>query len=194
MQQARDRRIFERYQAVYLFLSDYKRSEIAQILNPNVKTVGIYIDTYKGKGLAGLVLCHSTGKAPKLSSGKTILVKTVSTQVPADVGFTACYNWMLALVVEFVSNEWGVSYSPRGMSTVLHHLGLSYTRPTYTLEKADPEKQRKFAEETFPELKKLLNDEFAHILFEDESMIRDYQAIQRTWFLKGKRRIIPTFG
>lgn len=25
-------------------------------------------------------------------------------------------------------------------------------------------------------------------------MIRDYQAIQRTWFLKGKQRIIPTYG
>ncbi|AEV20854.1 hypothetical protein GTCCBUS3UF5_35530 [Geobacillus thermoleovorans CCB_US3_UF5] len=25
-------------------------------------------------------------------------------------------------------------------------------------------------------------------------MIRDYQAIQKTWFVKGKQRIIPTFG
>ncbi|SPF52236.1 transposase (fragment) [Candidatus Desulfosporosinus infrequens] len=32
------------------------------------------------------------------------------------------------------------------------------------------------------------------ILFEDEAMIRDYQAIGRTWFLKGKQRIIPTYG
>lgn len=33
-----------------------------------------------------------------------------------------------------------------------------------------------------------------HILFQDESLIRDYQAIANTWFLKGKQRIIPTFG
>jgi len=31
-------------------------------------------------------------------------------------------------------------------------------------------------------------------LFEDESMIRDYQAIQKTWFLKGYQRKIPTYG
>ena len=37
---------------------------------------------------------------------------------------------------------------------MMERLGLSYTRPTYTLEKADPEKQRKFREETFPDLKK----------------------------------------
>lgn len=43
-------------------------------------------------------------------------------------------------------------------------------------------------------LKKLLNNNIARILFEDESMIRDYQAVMKTWFLKGKQRIIPTFG
>jgi transposase len=31
-------------------------------------------------------------------------------------------------------------------------------------------------------------------LFEDESMIRDYQALQHTWFAKGKQRIIKTTG
>ena len=31
-------------------------------------------------------------------------------------------------------------------------------------------------------------------MFEDEAMIRDYQAVQRTWFAKGKQRIIKTTG
>ncbi|RAK14855.1 putative transposase [Anoxybacillus vitaminiphilus] len=39
-----------------------------------------------------------------------------------------------------------------------------------------------------------MNGEIDYILFQDESMIRDYQAIQRTWFIKGKQRIIPTYG
>lgn len=39
-----------------------------------------------------------------------------------------------------------------------------------------------------------MNDEINHLLFEDESMIRDYQAIQKTWFLRGKQRIIRTTG
>ncbi|MDT2287213.1 winged helix-turn-helix domain-containing protein [Paenibacillus larvae] len=80
------------------------------------------------------------------------------------------------------------------ISKVMERLGLSYTKPTYTLAAADPKKQRHFTETTFPELKKLLNEEIDHLLFEDESMIRDYQAIQKTWFLRGKQRIIPTTG
>lgn len=39
-----------------------------------------------------------------------------------------------------------------------------------------------------------MNEEIDHVLFEDESMIRDYQAIQKTWFIKGKQRIVPTYG
>lgn len=39
-----------------------------------------------------------------------------------------------------------------------------------------------------------MNEEIDHLLFEDESMIRDYQAIQRSWFLKGCQRLIPTYG
>ncbi|MDQ8526336.1 winged helix-turn-helix domain-containing protein [Enterococcus faecium] len=37
---------------------------------------------------------------------------------------------------------------------LLHRLGLSWTRPTYTLKKADSKKQQVFLEETFPSLKK----------------------------------------
>lgn len=65
--------------------------------------------------------------------------------------------------------------------------------PTYTLAKADPKKQEQFRE-LFETLKKLLNDEIAAILFEDESMITDCQALTKNWFLKGCQRIIPTYG
>src|SRR5699024_12747792 len=42
--------------------------------------------------------------------------------------------------------------------------------------------------------KKLLNRDIAHLLFEDETMIRAYQAIGCTWFLRGHQRKIPTYG
>jgi hypothetical protein len=39
-----------------------------------------------------------------------------------------------------------------------------------------------------------LKNDICAILFEDESMIRNYHAIMKTWFSKGKQRIIPTYG
>jgi transposase len=40
----------------------------------------------------------------------------------------------------------------------------------------------------------LLRCEIDRILFEDECMIRDYQALANTWFPKGQQKIIPTYG
>jgi hypothetical protein len=48
-------------------------------------------------------------------------------------------------------------------------LNLSYTKPTYTLVKADPVKQEKFKEEFWLLVKQLVLGEIDHILFEDES-------------------------
>jgi len=79
--------------------------------------------------------------------------------------------------------------SLRGMAEVLYRLNLSYIRPTYVLAKAD-----KMKYEDFKTLIKLLNGEVVNISFEDESMIRDYQAIQKTWFLRGHQRKILTYG
>jgi transposase len=39
-----------------------------------------------------------------------------------------------------------------------------------------------------------MDESIAHLLFQDECMIRVYQAVQYTWFLRGKQRIIPTYG
>jgi transposase len=40
----------------------------------------------------------------------------------------------------------------------------------------------------------MMDGEIDRILFEDESMIRDYQALANTWFPKGQQKIIPTYG
>ena len=39
-----------------------------------------------------------------------------------------------------------------------------------------------------------MNEELDHLLFEDESMIRAYQSLRYSWFLRGKQRKIPTYG
>jgi putative transposase len=73
--------------------------------------------------------------------------------LPKDVGFALFVNWTAPLACQWVLKEYGVSFSERGMRDVFYRLKLSYTRPTYTLKKADPEKQEIFKAE-FEELKK----------------------------------------
>jgi hypothetical protein len=79
--------------------------------------------------------------------------------------------------------EFNIIMSHRRMAEVLYRLNLSYTRPTYVLAKADKEKQEQFKND-FEELKKHLNGLVDTILFKDESMIRDCQALQKNLFYK----------
>lgn len=112
---------------------------------------------YKKEGIAGLRMGISTGKPPRLTvEQRAELAELITKKTPADVGFAPYTNWTLALLVSLTERKWSASYSLRGMSKLLERMGFSHTRPTYTLAKADPEKQKTFKEETFPALKKAL--------------------------------------
>lgn len=157
MRQTKDKRLFERYQAVFLHLEGKNNIEIAAIIQRNRATVGEYVKAYKKEGITGLRMGISTGKPPHLTvEQRAELAEIITTKTPADVGFAPYTNWTLALLVSLTEREWGASYSLRGMSKLLERMGFSHTRPTYTLAKADPEKQKTFKEETFPALKKAL--------------------------------------
>ncbi|WP_187434396.1 helix-turn-helix domain-containing protein [Paenibacillus methanolicus] len=66
------------------------------------------------------------------------------------------YTWTLKLAILYVKREFGETFSERGMSKLLHRLGFSHTKATYTMALADPEEQKTFTDRTFPALKKSL--------------------------------------
>lgn len=155
MKKAKDRRMFERCQALYLYLQGTRAEEIAPLLNRSVKTVKGYIQAFEKGGLSALHMNHSPGAPVRLTNEQQEKLKqTIVNSVPHDVGFTARHNWTLEIIAAFIQREFGYTYSLRGVSKMMHRQGVSYTKPTYTLEAADEQKQRQFSEVTFPELKK----------------------------------------
>lgn len=140
---------------IYLHLKGFKQKEIAEIVLRFTKTVSTYIKAYRGNGLDGLMMGHSIGAPRKLTEQQEQeLVQVIAYHPPHDVGYDNHYNWTLAIMSDFIEKEWAQTYTLRGISKLLQDLGLSYTRPTYTLKKADPQKQNEFINETFPSLKK----------------------------------------
>jgi transposase len=155
MKETNDKRLYERYQCIFLFLSGESRIRIATILDRNIDTVGTYIRTYSSDGLKGLQLDHSPGRPTRLTSiQEQELYQTIANKIPVDVGFPANMNWTSGLVRQWVKKEYQVIYSDRGTRQLLYRLGFSYTKPTYTLAKADPKKQEAFKQE-FEEIKKI---------------------------------------
>ena len=60
---------------------------------------------------------------------------------------------LLKLSKNMYLKKYEIKYSLRGITNLLHRLGLSFTRPTYTLKNADQEKQEQFKKD-FEKLKK----------------------------------------
>lgn len=191
----KDRRMYERLQAIRFRLMGLPMATISNLLCRSERTLWKYIHAYEKHGLEGLIRKVSPGKSSRLSKDqREALKQVIVSQVPADVGFTAKFNWTLQLIADYIERQFGLKYSLRGVSKLMERMGMSYTKPTYTLAAADPVKQQLFRRDVPHPKKGVENGEIDHLLFEDESMIRDYQALQRTWFEKGKQRVIQTTG
>lgn len=155
MKDTKDKRMYQRYMVILQHLKGSNNKNIAANLELCQHTVGTYIKKYKKEGISGLNLKHSPG-APRLltKEQEEKLVDVITTKTPDKVGFAPRKNWTIAIIRQWVIDTFDVKYSPRGMAEVLYRLNLSYTRPTYTLKKADSKKQEAFKQE-FEVLKKL---------------------------------------
>lgn len=60
-----------------------------------------------------------------------LIIEVITTKIPDEVGFGHRKNWNANIAGKWVSDNFNVEYSNRGMLQVLHRLNLSYTRPTY---------------------------------------------------------------
>lgn len=148
-------RVFKRYQALYLFLSGKSCKETAAIVGIAKTTVCNIHMLYKNEGLKGIPDKTVTGRPSRLNKEQQASVKTVILEkVPSEVGFPAEFNWTAGLVGKYIKREYGYNYSIRGITGMLKRMGLSYTRPTYVLAKADKNKQEQFVQD-FNTVKKI---------------------------------------
>ncbi|MBO9604760.1 MAG: IS630 family transposase [Paenibacillaceae bacterium] len=196
MKQTDSTRQYERYLAVRLRLTGRTYTEIADILGRTYQSISTYCKCYEEGGLPALEMGHSPGGPRKLTDEQEQeIADTIVNKKPVDVGFEARHTWTLAILASWIERQFGQSFTEKGVSKLLNRLGFSYTKATYTLARANPAEQKAFRETTLPELKEqVLSGEIDHLLFEDESMIRAYLALQYNWFPKGQQRKIPTYG
>lgn len=144
----------KRYDTVLLHMEGYSRKQIAEILHIPHRTVCAHISSYQKGGRKALLLIKQTGAPKKLSEKQEhTLVHIISTQTPEEAGVGIFSNWTSSLACKLAKERFGVVFSDRGMRNLFDRVGLSYTRPTYTLEKADTEKQEQFRKD-FEILKK----------------------------------------
>ncbi len=144
---SKDARQRRQYDIVRLSLNGKKKPEIAEIMDMSLQGIYNVLNRYKAKGVEGLILGKAKGRERKLTEEQEAeLYEVISEKLPKDVGLEPFCNWTAPLACKYVKNHFGVEFSERGMRDVFYRLKLSYTRPTYTLAKADPVKQEEFKE------------------------------------------------
>ena len=144
---AHDARQRRQYDIVRLYLQGWKKAEIAKIMDMSLQGIYNVLKRYETNGMEGLMLGKAKGRERKLSNEQeSELYTVISEKLPKDVGLEPFCNWTAPLACKYVKEHFGVDFSERGMRVVFYRLKLSYTRPTYTLAKADPVKQKEFKE------------------------------------------------
>lgn len=109
MKDAKEARMYKRYQAIYLKLTGVKLLDIAKIVGVTKKTVDNYWAVYRKEGLDGLVPEKQTGAPKKLTKQQeTDLLELIVNKTPVDVGFPVSYNWTAKIVREYVLKEYGI--------------------------------------------------------------------------------------
>jgi len=146
-QKSKNSRQRRQYDIVRLSLQERKKTEIAEIMDMTLQGIYKVLKKYKEKGIEGLILGKAKGRERKMTEEQEAeLYKAVSESLPKDVGLEPFCNWTALLACEYIKNRFGIEFSERGMRDVFYRLNLSYTRPTYTLKKADSAKQEEFKE------------------------------------------------
>jgi transposase len=144
-----------KYLVLRLHMKGLTNTRISEILDLDKHTVGIYIKTYNTSGIEGLIPKKSPGRPSFITKEQEQqLYQTIINKTPDEVGFEGIMNWTAKIACLWVHKEFSVEYKIDGMLVVFRRLNLSYTRPTYVLAKADPEKQKQFKED-FEVVKKI---------------------------------------
>ena len=150
----KDKVMYRKYQVILLHMKGKTNTEIAEIVELHRKTVGIYVKQYTTNGIDSLIPKKPPGRPRFLSQAQEQqLYGTIKEKTPEEVGFDGIKNWTAKLACLWVLKEFGVQYQVNGMLDMFHRLKLSYTRPTYVIAKADPQKQEQF-KENFEAVKK----------------------------------------
>lgn len=143
MKDTQDKRMFQRYQAVFMYKSGYSVKDIQGVSQLSEKTIYTYIRSYEQSGLEGLAIGSSPGAPRKLTAEQeTRLIQLITSKQPSELALAEQARWTLRLVSTLIEREFNQTYTPRGTSRLLQDLGLIHSEPRTPQALGDKKKSR----------------------------------------------------
>jgi transposase len=136
----------QRVTAVRLVMEGYCATDVAHMANLCRQSVSTYVKTFENGGLVELLKRDfPPGKEPILSiERQKELKRTILESTPAQEEIEISASWDSRLIQLFLRKKWGIRMSRSGIMKMLRRMNLRFTRPTYTLARADKHKLELF--------------------------------------------------
>ena len=149
----RARREAVRLQAAEWFDQDVPVSEIVKRLRVSENAVYRWRRQWRANGEAGLASKGPSGVDCRLSSEQQDRLAAALREGPAAHGWVEDQRWTLVRVADLIARLFGVQYTLRGVSFLLHRMGFSPQMPKHRPIERDEDKIATWREETWVQAK-----------------------------------------
>lgn len=168
--------------------------DIAEVLKVSRSSIFEWQKTYRAHGPGALRTKKTRGPESKLNDSQlSQLYRLIVGNDPRQLSFGLAL-WTRGMIQELIFRQFGVRLSLVSVGRALAGLGLSPQRPLYRSYEQDPEKVRKWKEETFPQIQARAKEEGAAIFFADEASVRTNYHAGTTWAPVGRTPVVAASG
>jgi len=135
--EGRARRERVRLPAAEMFARDADPVQIAGSLRVSTKSVYQWRRAWRAGGAAALASRGPGGSACRLGDGQVAQLRAALEAGPAAFGWGEDQRWTLARAAALATRLFGVTYTLRGMSYLLHRLGFTPQVPVHRAVERD---------------------------------------------------------
>lgn len=144
---------WRRSQAVLRYIEGEPAIALAKQLGVDRSSVARWLIWYDEGGVDSLLTARQPGARPKLDDEDRDRLFDVMKAGPQACGFSSGI-WTGPMAAELIQRTFGVTYHHHSISRLLREVGLSVQRPRKRLARADPDAQKAWIDQRFPEIKK----------------------------------------
>lgn len=182
MHKKQDSRIYKRLHAIILYDDGFGIRKISSLFYLDEDTIRSYIESFRVDGIPDLKIFRYNGKPSQLSKDQLTELKL---HLSDKIYLTSDQ------VCNYVLQQYGVLYKPKGMAKLLKRLGFVYKKPKTIPGKADIEKQEKFLKVTLLPCLEQSSDNNP-VYFSDAVHPTHNVQPHYGWILKGSDKAVKT--
>lgn len=135
-----DRRLRDRCQAILMADRGRRHHQIAEDLRVTPRTLQRWLNAYRTRGFAGLMIHWAPGRAPRIPETLASEIVAWVKQGPVGCGLDRA-NWTAAELATYLYQTKGIAVSERTMRAFCTKQDVRPYRPTYQYLKGDPDQQ-----------------------------------------------------